>query len=62
MSDRTDFTPDDVLGFEYDADPGTGENTGVLTVMFKDGTNRQFEGAEADQVRRILQDYSPPSA
>ena len=21
MSDRTDFTPDDVLGFEFDADP-----------------------------------------
>jgi len=62
MSDRTDFTPDDVLGFDYDADPRTGENTGVLTVMFKDGTIRKFEGAEADQVRRILQDYSPPSA
>jgi hypothetical protein len=62
MSNRTDFTPDDVLGFEFDADPGTGENTGVLTVMFKDGTNRKFEGAEADLVRRILQEYSPPSA
>jgi len=35
MSDRTDFTPDDALGFEFDADPGTGENTGVLTIIFK---------------------------
>ena len=42
MSDQIDFTPDDVLGFEFESDPATGENTGVLTVMFKDGTERKF--------------------
>jgi hypothetical protein len=62
MSDQIDFTADDVLGFEFSADPVTGETTSVLTVMFKDGTERKFTGAEADDVRQILQDYSPPSA
>ena len=57
-----DFTPDDVLGFEFDADPVTGEKTDVLTVTFKDGTERKFQGADADHVRRILRDYSAPSA
>jgi hypothetical protein len=62
MSDRTDFTPDDVLGFEFETDAATGENTGVLTVMFKDGTERKFRDAEAEQIRGILEDYAPPSA
>jgi hypothetical protein len=62
MSDQIDFTPDDVLGFEFGSDPVTGETTSVLTVMFKDGTERKFAGAEADKVKQILQDYSPPSA
>jgi hypothetical protein len=62
MSDPTDFTPDDVLGFEFDCDPATGEKTGLLKVTFKDGTERKFKGSEADKVRRILQDYSAPSA
>jgi len=62
MSDRTDFTPDDVLGFEFDADPVTGEETDVLTVTFHDGTERKFQGVEADKVRQILQNSSPPSA
>jgi hypothetical protein len=62
MSDPTDFTPDDVLGFEFDSDPVTGEETDVLTVTFKDGTERKFQGAEADRVRRILANSSPPSA
>ena len=62
MSDRTDFTPDDVLGFEFDADPVTGEETDVLTVTFTDGTERKFQGAEADWVRQLLQNFSPPSA
>jgi hypothetical protein len=57
-----DFTPDDVLGFEFDTDPGTGEKTGVLTVTLKDGTERRFQGSEVDEVRRILQGYSAPSA
>jgi hypothetical protein len=62
MSDPTDFTADDVLGFEFDTDPRTGNNTGVITVMFKGGTERKFRGAEVDQVHEILQDSSPPSA
>ncbi|MGD1096010.1 MAG: hypothetical protein ABSB35_28960 [Bryobacteraceae bacterium] len=62
MSDPTDFIPDDVLGFEFDSDPVTGEKTGVLTVTFKDGTDRKLEGSEVDKVRRLLQDYSAPSA
>ncbi len=62
MSEPVDFTPDDVLGFEFDTDPVSGQNTGALTVMFKDGTERKFRDADAERVRRILQDYSPPSA
>ena len=62
MNNPTDFTPDDVLGFEFDTDPRTGENTGVLTVTFKDETQRKFTGSEVDKVRQILEEYSPPSA
>jgi hypothetical protein len=62
MRDRIDFTPDDVLGFEFGSDPATGGSTGVLTVMLKDGSERKFQGAEADQVRRILEESSPPTA
>ena len=57
-----DFTPDDVVGFEFDSDPVTGEKTGGLTVTLKDGTERKFKGSEVDQVRPILEDYSAPSA
>jgi hypothetical protein len=62
MSDQINFTPDDVLGFEFGFDPATDQTTGVLTVMFKDGTERKFTGAEAEKVKQILQDYSAPSA
>jgi len=60
MNDPTDFSTDDVLGFEYETDPATGENTGVLTVTFKDGSQRKFKGAEADKAGQILEDYTPP--
>jgi hypothetical protein len=62
MSDQIDFTPDDVLGFEFSNDPVTGENNGVLTVMFKDGTERKFTGDEVARVSQILQEYSAPNA
>jgi hypothetical protein len=62
MSDQIDFTPDDVLGFEFSNDPVTGESNAVLTVMFKDGTERTFTGDLVVQVSGILQDYSPPTA
>jgi hypothetical protein len=57
-----DFTPDDVLGFEFNTDPVTGEKTGVLTVTLKDGTERKFKRSEIDQVWPILENYSAPSA
>ena len=62
MSDQIYFTPDDVLGFEFCNDPVTGESNAVLTVMFKDGTERNFTGDGVAKVSRILQDYSPPNA
>ena len=62
MSDQIDFTPDDVLGFEFSNDPVTGESNSVLTVMFKDGTERKFTGDAIAKVSGILQDYSPPNA
>jgi len=62
MSDQIDFTPDDVLGFEFSNDPVTGESNSVLTVMFKDGTERKFTGDAIANVSGILQDYSPPNA
>ncbi len=62
MSDQIDFTPDDVLGFEFTNDPVTGENIAVLTVMLKDGTERTFTGDSVAKVSAILQDYSPPNA
>jgi len=62
MSDQIDFTPDDVLGFEFSNDPVTGDSNAVLTVMFKDGTERKFTGNEVTKVSQILQEYSPPNA
>jgi hypothetical protein len=62
MSDQIDFTPDDVLGFEFSNDPMTGESNAVLTVMLRDGTERRFTGDAVAKVSGILQDYSPPNA
>jgi hypothetical protein len=62
MSDQIDFTPDDVLGFEFSNDPTTGESNTVLTVMFRDGTERRFTGDAVAMVSQVLQDYSPPNA
>ncbi len=62
MSDQIDFTPDDVLGFEFSNDPVTGEGNAVLTVMFRDGTERRFTGDAVTKVSQILQDSSPPNA
>ena len=62
MSDQIDFTADDVLGFEFSDDPVTGESMVVLTIMFKDGTERRFTGDAVAKVSQILQDYSPPNA
>ena len=62
MSDQIDFTPDDVLGFEFSNDPMTGESNAVLTVMFRDGTERRFTGESVAKASGILQDYSPPNA
>ena len=62
MSDKIDFTPDDVLGFEFSNDPVTGESNAVLTVMLRDGTERKFTGDSISKVSGILQDYSPPNA
>ena len=62
MSDQIDFTPDDVLGFEFSNDPVTGESNAVLTVILRDGTERRFTGDATAEVSEILQDSSPPSA
>jgi hypothetical protein len=62
MSDQIDFTPDDVLGFEFGNNPETGESNAVLTVMFRDGTQRKFTGELVAKVSGILQGYSPPNA
>ena len=62
MSDQIDFTPDDVLGFEFSNDPMTGESNAVLTVMLRAGTERRFTGDAVAKVSGILQDYSPPNA
>ena len=62
MSDQIDFTADDVLGFEFSDNPVTGESNAILTIMFKDGTERNFTGDSVTQVSGILQEYSPPNA
>lgn len=62
MSDQIDFTADEVLGFEFSNDPMTGENNALLTVMFRDGTERRYTGDAVAKVSGILQDYSPPNA
>ena len=54
--------PDDVVGFEFSDDPMTGESNAVLTVMFRDGTERRFTGDAIAEVSEILQDSSPPNA
>lgn len=61
MSDAG-FTSDDVLGFEEELDPATGAPTGVLRVMLKDGSEREFRGEEIEQVRGILEHYTQPEA
>ena len=53
MSDEIDFTPDDVLGFEFSNGAATGESSAVLTVMFRDGTERKFTGDEVAKMSRL---------
>ena len=62
MSDQIDFTPDDVLGFEFSNDPVTGESNAVLAVMLRHGTERRFTGDAVTTVSQILKNYSPPNA
>lgn len=61
MSD-VDFNADDVLGYEEEIDPATGQMTGVLRVLLKDGSEREFRGAEIERVRQILEHSMPPNA
>lgn len=60
MNDSVDFNSDDVLGWEEETDPA-GEKTGVLRVMLKDGTQREFRDDAIERVRGILEHYMPPT-
>ena len=61
MNDSADFNSDDVLGWEEETDPTTGEKTGMLRVLLKDGTQREFRDDEIERVRGILEHYMPPT-
>jgi len=62
MTEPLDLDPDDVLGYAPEVDPSTGKTTGGIVVMFKDGTERRFEGDELEQVLPILGHVTPPNA
>ena len=62
MSEFLNLDPDDVLGYAPELDPSSGEKTGGMVVVFKDGTERRFEGDELERILPILQHVTPPTA
>ena len=62
MSELLNLDPDDVLSYAPEVDPSSGETTGGMVVVFKDGTERRFEGDELEQVLPMLQHVTPPTA
>jgi hypothetical protein len=61
MSD-VNLDPDDVLSYAPEVDDTTGQPTGGLIVILKDGTERRFKDDELDQVLPVLQHVTPPTA
>ena len=62
MSELLNLDPDDVLSYAPEVDPSSGEATGGMVVVFKDGTERRFEGDELEQVLPVLGHVTPPNA
>ena len=62
MSEPLDLDPDNVLSYAPEVDPKTEETTGGIIVVFKDGTERRFDGDELEQVLPVLQHVTPPTA
>jgi hypothetical protein len=61
MSDPLNLDPDEILSYAPELD-SSGEATGVMVVVFKDETERRFEGDELERILPILQHVTPPTA
>jgi hypothetical protein len=62
MSESLNLDPDDILSYAPEVDPSSGTMTGGIVVMFKDGTERRFNGDELEHVLPVLQHVTPPTA
>ncbi len=62
MSESLNLDPDDILSYGPEVDSSTGETTGGIIVVCKDGTERRFQGDELEQVLPVLQHVTPPTA
>ena len=62
MSEPLSLDPDEILSYAPELDPSSGEATGVMVVVFRDGTERRFEGDELEQVLPALGHVTPPTA
>jgi hypothetical protein len=58
MNKPHDLDPDDILSYAPDVDP----STGGMVVVFRDGTEKQFEGKELHKIMPILKHVTPPTA
>ena len=61
MSEAPDLDPDAILSYAPELD-SSGEATGGIVVVFKDGTECRFEGGELERILPILQHVTPPTA
>jgi hypothetical protein len=62
MSDPLDLDPDEILSYAPEVDPSSGEATGGMIVVFRDETERRFEGDELERILPMLQQVTPPTA
>ena len=61
MNEPYNLDPDDILSYASEVDPKTGETGGII-VVFRDGTERRFEGDDLERSLPILQHVTPPTA
>lgn len=61
MSKPLPCDPDDILSYEAVTDE-SGKRTSAITVIFKDGREDKYEGADAENLVAVLGHVTPPTA
>ena len=57
-----DLDVDEILAIDYSNESTSEKENGAVTVTFKDGTIRTYQGPELAEVLEILKHWTPPTA